>query len=107
MTEKIIAARGRLAEVEIDYESRVKISQICSELNVDGLRGDIVTNRASQAIAAFENRNKVTSYDISRVIPLCLRHRLRKDPLEGIDSGEKVKETFKRVFGLDVDVQKD
>ena len=82
------------ANVEIDYESRVKISQICSELNVDGLRGDIVTNRASQAIAAFENRNKVTSHDIFRVIPLCLRHRLRKDPLEGIDSGEKVKETF-------------
>jgi magnesium chelatase subunit I len=53
-----MAARSRLAVVEIDYESRVKISQICSELNVDGLRGDIVTNRASQAIAAFENRSR-------------------------------------------------
>ncbi len=100
LTEKILAARSRLAAVEIDYESRVKISQICSELNVDGLRGDIVTNRASQAIAAFENRSRVTPYDIFRVIPLCLRHRLRKDPLEGIDSGDKVRETFQRVFGL-------
>jgi magnesium chelatase subunit I len=45
-----MAARSRLAVVEIDYESRVKISQICSELNVDGLRGDIVTNRASQPL---------------------------------------------------------
>jgi magnesium chelatase subunit I len=52
-----MAARSRLAVVEIDYESRV-VSQICSELNVDGLRGDIVTNRASQAIAAFENRSR-------------------------------------------------
>ena len=36
---------------------RVKISQICSELDVDGLRGDLVTNRASKSIAAFEGRN--------------------------------------------------
>ena len=95
-----MAARHRLADVTIDYQSRLKISQICSELNVDGLRGDIVTNRASQAIAAFENRNTVTPYDILRVIPLCLRHRLRKDPLEGIDTGDKVRETCKKVFGI-------
>ncbi len=100
LTEKIMAARHRLADVTIDYQSRLKISQICSELNVDGLRGDIVTNRASQAIAAFENRSTVTPYDILRVIPLCLRHRLRKDPLEGIDTGDKVRETCKKVFGI-------
>ena len=98
LTERIVAARQLLEEVTIDYESRVKISQICSELDVDGLRGDIVTNRASQALAAFEGRTQVTPQDIFRVIPLCLRHRLRKDPLESIDSGEKVRETFKRVF---------
>ena len=76
-----------------------KISQICSELDVDGLRGDLVTNRASKAIAAFEGRTEVTPEDIFRVIPLCLRHRLRKDPLESIDSGDKVRDVFKRVFG--------
>jgi magnesium chelatase subunit I len=31
---------------------------------------------------------------------MCLRHRLRKDPLESIDSGDKVKKVFNRVFGL-------
>ena len=98
LTERIVAARQLLEGVTIDYESRVKISQICSELDVDGLRGDIVTNRASQALAAFEGRTTVTPQDIFRVIPLCLRHRLRKDPLESIDSGDKVRETFKKVF---------
>ena len=88
-----------MSDVEIDYDFRVKISQICSELNVDGLRGDIVTNRASKALACFEGRKTVTEKDIFRVIPLCLRHRLRKDPLESIDSGEKVQETFKNIFG--------
>ena len=99
LTEKLTEARQNLKNVEIDYDFRIKISQICSELNVDGLRGDIVTNRASKAIAAFENRTEVTPQDIFRVIPLCLRHRLRKDPLESIDSGDKVRDTFKKVFG--------
>jgi magnesium chelatase subunit I len=80
---------------------QVKISQICSELNVDGIRGDIVTNRAAKAIAAFEGRSEVAVEDIYRVIPLCLRHRLRKDPLADIDSGDKVREVFKSVFGLE------
>lgn len=99
LANKIIEARSLLKTVEIDYEIRIKISQICSELNVDGLRGDIVTNRASKAIAAFEGRDQVDPEDVFRVIPLCLRHRLRKDPLESIDSGDKVREIFKTIFG--------
>ena len=98
LTKKLIQARELLKKVEIDLDFRIKISQICSELQVDGLRGDIVTNRASKAIASFEGRTKVTPQDIFRVIPLCLRHRLRKDPLESIDSGEKVREVFKKIF---------
>lgn len=96
---QIVEARTILSQVQLDYDYRVKISQICSELDVDGLRGDLVTNRASKSIAAFEGRTEVTPEDIFRVIPLCLRHRLRKDPLESIDSGDKVRDIFKRVFG--------
>jgi magnesium chelatase subunit I len=85
---------GFKKNVTLDYDFRVKISQICSELDVDGLRGDIVTNRAAKALAAFEGRSEVTAQDIFQVIPLCLR-RLRKDPLETIDSGEKCKTCLK------------
>ena len=98
LTLKITNARTLLKSVEMDYESRIKISKICSELNVDGLRGDIVTTRAAKALAAFEGRSKTTVQDVYRVISLCLRHRLRKDPLETIDSGDKVREIFKTVF---------
>ena len=98
LTQRIVAARSLLDKVTISYDARVKISQICSELDVDGLRGDIVTNRASQALAAFEGRVEATPQDIYRVIPLCLRHRLRKDPLESIDSGDKVRDVFQKVF---------
>ena len=87
-----------LSNVELNYELRVKISQVCGSLDVDGLRGDIVTNRAAKAYAAYKNRSKVTIEDIEKIIVLCLRHRLRKDPLESIDSGDKVRSVFKEVF---------
>ena len=98
---KINSARELVKNVKIDSDFKLKISQICSELNVDGLRGDIVTNRAAKAIAAFDNRTEVSIKDIFTVIPLCLRHRLRKDPLESIDSGVKVQEVFRKVFGFE------
>ena len=103
LREKIVQAQELLPKVNMDYDLRVKISEICSELDVDGLRGDIVTNRAAKAIAAFEGRTEVTVDDIRRVIVLCLRHRLRKDPLESIDSGYKVAKSVARVFGLEED----
>lgn len=105
MQEKIVMAQELLPKVEMDYDQRVKISQVCSELDVDGLRGDIVTNRAALAIAALEGRNEVTVDDIRRVITLCLRHRLRKDPLESIDSGFKVEKVFSRIFGLEASTE--
>jgi len=100
LQEKLVQAQQLLSEVKIDYEVRVKISEVCSQLDVDGLRGDIVTNRAAKALAAFEGRTEVTVEDIRKVMPLCLRHRLRKDPLETIDSGYKVQKTVSSVFGL-------
>ena len=101
LTQKIIEAQDRLSTVTIDYDLRVKISEICSILDVDGLRGDIVTNRAAKAYAAFNGRETVTIEDIGVIITLCLRHRLRKDPLETIDSGDKVKEVFSEIFEIE------
>ncbi|QSJ14360.1 magnesium chelatase ATPase subunit I [Nostoc sp. UHCC 0702] len=102
LQQQIVNAQELLKEVKIDYDLRVKISEVCSELDVDGLRGDIVSNRAAKALTAFEGRNEVTVDDIRRVITLCLRHRLRKDPLESIDSGYKVEKAFARIFGVEL-----
>ena len=97
---QLLEAQNLLPKVEIDYDSRVKISQICSELDVDGLRGDIVVNRAAKAHAALNGRTHVQLLDIACIIVLCLRHRLRKDPLESIDSGAKVRKVFTMIFEL-------
>lgn len=101
LQQQIVQAQKLLPQVDLDYDLRVKISEVCSELDVDGLRGDIVTNRAAKALVALEGRREATADDIGRVITLSLRHRLRKDPLESIDSGDKVQKAFRRVFGLD------
>jgi magnesium chelatase subunit I len=98
LKKDITDAQELLPSVELDYELRVKISQVCGSLDVDGLRGDIVTNRAAKAFAAYNKRSKVTLEDIESIITLCLRHRLRKDPLESIDSGDKVSSVFEEVF---------
>ena len=97
------AARELLPSVTISHDLRLKISEVCAELDVDGLRGDIVTNRAAKALAALEGRTEVELSDIRRVIVLCLRHRLRKDPLESIDSGYKVQKVFSDVFKVSLE----
>ncbi|NER37684.1 MAG: magnesium chelatase ATPase subunit I [Oscillatoria sp. SIO1A7] len=102
LQKQIVDAQGLLPSVEIDYDLRVKISEVCAQLDVDGLRGDLVANRAAKAIAALEGRTEVTVDDISRIVTLSLRHRLRKDPLESIDSGYKVQKVFCRVFGIEM-----
>ncbi len=98
LQNKVVAAQNLLSEVTIDEDLRLKISAVCGELDVDGLRGDIVTNRAARALAAFEGRNEVTEEDIARVVSTALRHRLRKDPLEQVDSGDRVIKAFCKVF---------
>lgn len=96
--KRIVTAQNLLPQVSISKEFQLKISQVCSELEIEGLRGDIVSTRAAKALAAFENRTIVTFDDIKRTIPLCLRHRLRRDPMESINSGEKIATVFEKLF---------
>ncbi len=96
--KRIVTAQNLLPQVQISQDFQLKISQICSELEIEGLRGDIVSTRAAKALTAFENRVEVTVDDIRKTIPLCLRHRLRRDPMESINSGEKITGIFEKIF---------
>ena len=96
--KRIVTAQNSLSQVSITKDFQLKISQICSELQIEGLRGDIVSTRAAKALAAFEERTEVTLDDIKRTISLCLRHRLRRDPMESITSGDKIDKIFEGIF---------
>ena len=99
LKNRIINARGSLKEIKIDYQYKVNIAELCSNLNIDGLRGDIVTNRAVKAFVALNSRKSVIDKDIFTVISLSLIHRLKKNPLESIDSNQNIIKTFKSIFG--------
>ena len=96
--DRIVRAQNSLSKVTINKDFQLKISQVCSELEIEGLRGDIVSTRAAKALAAFEGREEVTVDDIRRTITLCLRHRLRRDPMESISTGDKTGAVFERIF---------
>jgi magnesium chelatase subunit I len=96
--EKIIKAQALIPNVTLSSDFQLKISHICSELEIEGLRGDIVSTRAAKALAAFDGRSEVTLEDIKNTITLCLRHRCRRDPMESINSGEKIDIAFQKVF---------
>jgi magnesium chelatase subunit I len=96
--QRIVSAQNLLPSVTISDDFLLKISQICSELKIEGLRGDLVSTRAAKALAAYYGRTEVTLDDIQNTITLCLRHRLRRDPMESISSGDKVAESFEKLF---------
>nr|YP_009968367.1 Mg-protoporyphyrin IX chelatase [Cyanidiococcus yangmingshanensis]QMX77468.1 Mg-protoporyphyrin IX chelatase [Cyanidiococcus yangmingshanensis]UNJ16083.1 Mg-protoporyphyrin IX chelatase [Cyanidioschyzonaceae sp. 3]WDB00424.1 Mg-protoporyphyrin IX chelatase [Cyanidiococcus yangmingshanensis] len=94
LTNQIVQAQQLLPNVTIAEELQIQISQICAELDIDGLRGDIVTNRAACAHAALRASTVVEMEDIEKVIMMSLRHRLRKDPLSTMDSGERIQQIW-------------
>jgi magnesium chelatase subunit I len=81
----LAAARRNLAVVSVPREITALASQLCARLAVDGHRGEITLVRAARALAAFEERAVVDVFDLRRVAPMSLRHRLRKDAFGSID----------------------
>ena len=57
--------------------------------------------KLNERFRSSESIEKVILEDVSSIITLCLRHRLRKDPLESIDSGDKVSKVFKAIFEIE------
>lgn len=98
---RLVNARDRLDAIDVPDNILRFIAKLCVALEVDGHRGEITLLNAALANAAFEGRESVTRDDISAVATLSLRHRLRKDPLDRTDGGEKIRWALEK---LDKDV---
>jgi magnesium chelatase subunit D len=83
-------ARGKLSATHLPDDVLYKVSNLCAELGVDGMRGDLVTAKAARSLAAWEGRASVELDDVRRAAPLALAHRRRRNPFEqpGVDSEE-------------------
>ncbi len=94
LRERIVRARKLLPQVHLPRTLLLRAAELCLKLEVDGHRGEITIARAATAMAALEGRTEVQAGDVQAVAVLSLRHRLRRNPLEEIDSGEKIKATL-------------
>ncbi len=98
LRRRITRARKSLPAIAVARPLLRAIAQLCSELNVDGHRGELTITRAARALAAFEGRREVTSADVRRLATLALRHRLRRDPFEPTESGARVRQQLEELF---------
>jgi len=87
---RILAAREVLDGVEVDDQALRRITELCLTLGTDGLRGELTLLRAARALAALEQAERLNESHITRVAPMALRHRLRRDPLDDTGSHLRV-----------------
>ncbi|HST39819.1 MAG TPA: VWA domain-containing protein [Conexibacter sp.] len=87
LAARIAAARALLPSVRLPERELLRITGACAELEIDGVRGDIVCARAAQAIAALEGADEVSEEHVRRAAALALAHRRHRDPLGGGSSG--------------------
>lgn len=98
LRQRLVRAKKMHSRVAIDRSIMRSIAQLCVTLNVDGHRGELTIARGARALAALESRRGVTLDDVKRMAVMSLRHRLRKDPLEKIDSGQRIEQAIETVF---------
>ena len=100
LRRRITRAKKLLARVEIDRDLLMLIAQLCVSLKVDGHRGELTIARAARALAAFEGRASANGYDVESVAVMSLRHRLRRDPLETVDSGLHIEQVLSQLIPM-------
>ncbi|ACF14525.1 magnesium chelatase ATPase subunit I [Chloroherpeton thalassium ATCC 35110] len=99
LREQVTKAKELVQEVDMPDDVLTLVAQLCMNLGIDGHRGELTITRTSRAYAALQGRKTVTLEDIKAIAVPALRHRLRRDPLETIDAGEKVERELEKVLG--------
>ncbi|HMG37060.1 MAG TPA: magnesium chelatase ATPase subunit I [Blastocatellia bacterium] len=100
LRKRLVRARKLLSKVKMGRDLLLKTAELCIALKVDGHRGELSIARAAKAVAALEGRLVVEGSDVVRVAVMALRHRLRKDPLDRVDSGRRIAQAAGAVFDI-------
>ncbi|MCR9085250.1 MAG: magnesium chelatase ATPase subunit I [Rhodobacteraceae bacterium] len=96
---RIVAAKVRLPEVDAPEPILRACAELCVALGSDGLRGELTLLRAGRALAAYQDLEEVTTDQLRAVAASCLRHRLRRDPLDEAGSTTRVARTVDEILG--------
>lgn len=98
LRKRILRARELLPKVRIPERLLEAICRMCVQLQVDGMRPDIVIYKTARAIAALDERNVVTEEDVLKAAKLALQHRTRKKGFLEPPSEDEIREAFKRAL---------
>ncbi|WP_345416864.1 VWA domain-containing protein [Actinomycetospora chlora] len=79
---RLVEARARLGAVALPDAELVRISALCAEVEVDGMRADVVLARTAVAHAAWRGAAAVDATDVRAAARLALPHRRRRDPFD-------------------------
>lgn len=96
---RIVAAKVRLPDVDAPEPILRACAELCVALGSDGLRGELTLLRAGRALAAYQDLEVVTTDQLRAVAASCLRHRLRRDPLDEAGSTTRVARTVDEILG--------
>ncbi|MCH8987952.1 MAG: putative cobaltochelatase [Chloroflexi bacterium] len=80
--ERVLRSQKLLPQVQVSDDILTLITTICSEYDVDGMRGDIVMYKTASTIAAYEDRTEVNAEDVREAANLALLHRQRRQPFQ-------------------------
>lgn len=82
LATRIAAAREAVGSVVVPVRELRRIAGICAQLDVDGLRGDIVVARTAAAHAAWRGAAEIDADDVRVAVELALPHRRRRNPFD-------------------------
>ena len=91
LRSKLSRAMKLRTSIQVSSEALSLAASLCDKLAIDGHRGELAITRSAMALAALENQKIALPSHVSRVAPLALAHRLRKDPLEPAADDERVR----------------
>ncbi len=96
--ESVLTARDSLKDVRNSDAILRLCAELCIALGSDGLRGELTLLRTARALAAYEGAAEITQTHLSRIAPMALSHRLRRDPLDEAGSATRVARTVDTVL---------
>lgn len=103
LRQQLMKAKKALPKVEIERNLLRRVAELCVMLHTDGHRGELTIARSARALAAFEGRKRVSTDGIRRVAVMALRHRLRRDPLDRIESRARIEQALDSVMNESAD----
>ncbi|MCR8501661.1 MAG: ATP-binding protein [Candidatus Korarchaeota archaeon] len=98
LRNRIAYAKSLINSVKISDAMILLIAKLCSTLEVDGHRPDIVIAQTARALAALDGRDSVEPSDIQIAAQLALIHRTRKGGLLEPPTLEEIEEAFKKAL---------